>query len=127
MILDRLAFLGLTNAALATLLAALLWLAYRRIKAPQVVRLLAVVVLLRFLAPPVLPWGLLPGRYAPGAAAVQTIPSQHGPEGVSLAVENGELEVVAASTEGPFFDSGAIYVRILRIRIAVANNRCHEL
>ena len=49
--LDRLALFGLTNAALATLLTAVLWLAYRRIKAPHVVRLLAIVVCIQRMPP----------------------------------------------------------------------------
>lgn len=60
MTLQPLLTVGLTNAALATALAALLWLVHRYARAPRVIRLLALVVLLRLLVPPVFSWDLLP-------------------------------------------------------------------
>ena len=76
---ERLFAVALTNAAVATALAALLWGLCRYVRAPHLVRFLALVVLLRFLAPPLLPWGVLPawggGGDAPAASALSSPPA----------------------------------------------------
>ena len=60
MTLQSLLTIGLTNAAFATALAAVLWLVHRYARAPRLVRFLALVVLVRLLVPPIFSWNLLP-------------------------------------------------------------------
>ncbi len=87
---------GLTNAALATALAALLWLSLLvlprgRLGSPHVVRLLAVMILLRFVAPPLLPLQLLPSM----AAGVDATRPWAAPRQVSA----GDMDAAAAGSQ----------------------------